>query len=481
MPHYKTFVKNLGLIGLVQSIVRFKGLILLPILTKSLGAESYGVWTQITVTISLLGPLLLLGAPDAMMRFLPATKDQKDAQKQIWSIAVFIIAITLLAASVFFLFAQQIGGVLQIPSQFIILLAIILIFGSANSILLSVFSAFQEMSRFALFLFILAAGETALVAISISAGYGILGAMASMVFIRLAVFLVVFAMVLKKIGLSFPNFARIKEYLAFSLPTFFGGTFYWLVQSSDRYLITGFLGVLFVGYYAPAYALALLINIIFLPIGLVLPQTLSKLFSEDRIQTIQTYLTYSLKYVLLLTIPAAFGLAVLSNQLLTILTTREIAANSSYVVPFVAVSMMLYGIYGIFSQALFLFKKTKIIGTIWAGSAMLNIGLNILFIPFLGILGAALTTLLAYIFSLSLTWYFSIKYLPFRIDWLSIGKSAAAASIMAILLVIAHPVGFAQTLIAVILGAALYGVLTLALKNFNQKEMRFFKTLLRRT
>lgn len=478
MSHYKKFVKNLWLIGLVQTVVRFKGLILLPILTKVLGAESYGIWAQITVTISLLGPLLLLGSPAAMIRFLPATKDPKDIQKQIWSIAIFIMAVTLSVASIFLFFSGPIGELLKIPSQLIFLLAIILILGSANSILLSVLQAFQEMGKFAAFLFILATGETILIATSISLGYGLLGAVLSMILIRFAVFLVVSAIIFKKIGITLPDFARLREYLAFSIPTLGGGLSYWLVQASDRYLIVGFLGVLFVGYYAPAYALALLINAFFLPIGLVLPQILAQLFSEDKIQIIQTYLSYSLKYILLLTIPAAFGLAALSNQLLSILTTKEIATNASYIIPFVATSMVLYGIYGIFSQVLYLFKKTKIVGVIWVGVAILNIILNIILIPLFGILGAALTTLLAYIIALALTWYFSTQYLSFAIDWTSIGKSIIASSFMAAAIVTFQPTGLIQTLTAIVLGALFYGTLTFIFKNLNQKEVQFFKELL---
>lgn len=479
MSHYKKFVKNLWLIGLVQIIIRFKGLILLPILTKVLGAESYGIWAQITITISLLGPLLLLGTPAAMMRFLPISKDPKDIQKQIWSTAVFIMTVTLFVASILLLFSEPIGELLQIPSQLIFLLAIILIFGSANSILLSVLQAFQEMGKFAMFLLILAVGETILVAISIITGYGLLGAVLSMILIRFAVFLVIFTIILKKIGISLPDFAKIRTYLTFSLPALGGDLSYWLVQVSDRYLIVGFMGVLFVGYYAPAYALALLINVFFLPIGLVLPQTLAKLFSEDKIQMIQTHLTYSLKYILLLTIPAAFGLSALSNQFLSILTTREIAINVSFIIPFVATSMVLYGIYGIFAQILYLFKKTKIVGIIWAGVAILNIILNIILIPIFGILGAALTTLLAYIIALALTWYFSTKYLSFVIDWTSIGKNIIASSLMAAAIIAFHPTGLIQTLTAIVLGALFYGILILALKTFKKNEIEFFKSFLK--
>ena len=44
MTSYKKFTKDVGLAGIVQVVGALKGLILLPILTKTLGAEFYGIW-----------------------------------------------------------------------------------------------------------------------------------------------------------------------------------------------------------------------------------------------------------------------------------------------------------------------------------------------------------------------------------------------------------------------------------------------------
>jgi O-antigen/teichoic acid export membrane protein len=56
MKEYKLFAQRIGLVGIVSLIVNLKGLILIPILTKTLGAEAYGIWSIIVVTISLLSP-----------------------------------------------------------------------------------------------------------------------------------------------------------------------------------------------------------------------------------------------------------------------------------------------------------------------------------------------------------------------------------------------------------------------------------------
>ena len=53
MNPYKKYAKNVGLASIVNIISTLTGLILLPILTKSLGAELYGIYALILVTILL--------------------------------------------------------------------------------------------------------------------------------------------------------------------------------------------------------------------------------------------------------------------------------------------------------------------------------------------------------------------------------------------------------------------------------------------
>lgn len=45
MPEYKLFAQRVGLVGIVNLIVSLRGLILIPILTKTLGTDAYGIWS----------------------------------------------------------------------------------------------------------------------------------------------------------------------------------------------------------------------------------------------------------------------------------------------------------------------------------------------------------------------------------------------------------------------------------------------------
>ena len=46
MEEYKLFIKRLGLVGLSNILVSLSAIILIPILTKTLSIQDYGVWVQ---------------------------------------------------------------------------------------------------------------------------------------------------------------------------------------------------------------------------------------------------------------------------------------------------------------------------------------------------------------------------------------------------------------------------------------------------
>ena len=188
---------------------------------------------------------------------------------------------------------------------------------------------------------------------------------------------------------------------------------------------------------------------------------------------------YSLKYFLLIAIPSVVGITIFAKELLKIFSTTEIAINSYFVTPLVGTSIIFFGIYSIFAQIFAIKKNTKIVGIIWFLGAALNLGLNFVLIPIWGILGAAITTLLAYSFTLITGWIFAYKLFPFPIDWLSIIKSLFAAGIMALAIVFIHTSKTSILILAIIFGGVVYLSVLLISKSFDSKELLLFRNLLK--
>lgn len=82
---------------------------------------------------------------------------------------------------------------------------------------------------------------------------------------------------------------------------------------------------------------------------------------------------------------------------MTILTTQGLATNGYFITPLIATATMVVGSVEVLLLPFTLRKQTAILGWIWITCAILNFGLNLILIPYLGIVGAALTTFLAFL------------------------------------------------------------------------------------
>ena len=480
MSSYQKFVKNVGMVGITNSLILLQRLLLLPLITKILGAESYGIWIQIVVTINLIAPLARLGLNESIIRFLAVKKDRHEIQEGVYSVLTLVLALALAIAFLLVIFANPIANFFRAEIILVNILAFIIIFESLNLILFSVLLTFQEVGKYALFTLLKVFLESGLIIAAVFLGYGLLGAVTSLLIVGVTMFLILFSLLLKRIGIKIPTFSPIREYLHFSLPRMVSGISYWTVAFGDRYLVGFFLGTLFVGYYAPAYTLGNVLNFFLYPFFVVLPAILATSFDKNRIEEVKTYLRYSFKYFLMIAIPSVLGLSILSKELLLILSTQEIASNSYYVTPFIALSILLYGITSFHGQILRLVKKTKIQGSIWMAAALLNLGLNIIFIPLFGILGAAITTLLSYALAFLLIRYVASKELRLEVDWKFVMKSVMASLVMVAAIIWFSPTGLSEIIMAIILGALLYGSLIFLLKGVSKTEIELLKGLIRR-
>jgi len=480
MPEYKLFAQRVGLIGITNLLVNLRGLILIPILTKTLGAEGYGIWAQVIVTISLITPAVTLGLQSAVIRFLAAERDRREIQEGFYSSSVLIFFVSVLASLFLFIFSEFIaaslfGGATEVVK----LIAVIIPFWNLDTTLFSLFTAFNQMKRYSIFRIGETFGEVGLVAYMVLSDFGIFGAVISLLIIRIVIIFVMSVLVIREIGVKIPVFFKIKPYLHYGLPLVPSKIFTWIAASSDRYVIVYFLGIAPVGIYSAAYNIGHAVIYMFLaPISFVLVPTLSRLYDDKKIEEVKTHLRYSLKYFLMFAIPVAFGVSVLAKQILTILATSEFVYTGSLVIPFVALSTVLSGIYSIIGIILILVKKTKIYGLTWGMAALTNLSLNIVFVPYIGILGAAIATLITFAIATVITVRVSFKYLKFDFDWSFILKSIVASVIMSLIVWQLNPIGTLNILVSIGVSAVVYFIMLVLLKGITKEEVGFLRSLM---
>jgi O-antigen/teichoic acid export membrane protein len=336
----------------------------------------------------------------------------------------------------------------------------------------------QNIKKYSSFNFMKVFLSLLLVTYLVLSKWGILGAIMGFLIADILMFTIMSTFVVLDLGISLPRFKNIKEYLSFGMPTIPGNLSSWIVNSSNRYVIGLLMGTTFVGYYSPGHALGNMINIFIAPIAFMLTTALSKHYDENELEEVKVILSFSLKCFLALGIPSAFGISLLSRPLLEALSTPEIAAHGYMVTPFITLSMLFSGVYAVMAQIIILEKKTMITGTIWIAAAALNLGLNLLITPFIGILGAAIATLVAFALASILTIYYTNKSLKIYFSLNFVLKSIAASLVMSLLLLNLNPVGAVELLLAIASGALVYFAILILLKGITVGEIYFLKELL---
>ena len=478
---YQKFAKDVAIIGVTQVLLALSGVVFLPLITKTLGAHDYGIWAQVQVTIGLVLGFVGLGLPYAMTRFLPAKTNKEEIREEFYSVFCVVFLATALVSILLIVFADFLAGAFFDGATIIVrITGLIILVWSLDWVFLSFFRTFRQMKKYAVFVVADTYGQVGLIAYLLLNGNGILSIVLVVLAVKAIIFLILFFLIKSQIGIKRPRFSNIREYLNFGLPTVPGNVAAWVVASSDRYVIGYFLGAASIGVYSAGYSLGSLIMMPAAVLGFVLPPALSKLYDEGRMDEVKIHLSYSLKYVLALAIPFVFGAAILAQPVLRLFSTAEIAGQGYLIPPLVALSTLFYDAYVVIAHILVVSKKTKVMGLIWIIAGVVNLGLNILVVPRWGILGAALTTLIAYSLALGIGSYYSVREFKFSIDWRFILKSLVASGAMSAVIWAIAPQETPATVLAVLAGTATYGIAVFLLKGFRREELKFFRELFHR-
>lgn len=473
MVSYRKFARDVGFIGTVQILTSLGTFFLLPIITKTLGTYDYGLWAQINVIVSLVSSFALMGLSMGFVRFLSAETEKKMIREALYSILFFVVISGFLASLLIYMFAEPLAtfGFKDPKATYFIQAGSALIFLSVvESISLFYFRVFRQIKKYSYFTLFETFGKLFFILILSKMGYGLLGVIVATILIQSSILLISFVIIVSQIGFTIPRFTHIKEYLQFSLPLTPSSLVRWITESSDRFLVTYFLGLGNAGVYSAAYSIGNLIQLFASPLQLILLPELSKLFDEDKIDQVRIYLSHSLRYFLLITIPAVFGLSALAKPLLGIFTTQDFLSGW-VVIPIIALSGLLAGIFQIFVNIMLLVKETKSATYINIVAAISNVLLNLLLIPSIGILGAALSTLISYFLMIVLCIHISMKHFVFNYYYYDIAK-CVFSSVAMYLFVSSFDISNAYELFGVAaMGVFVYVFLMLIIGGFSKCEL----------
>jgi O-antigen/teichoic acid export membrane protein len=280
------------------------------------------------------------------------------------------------------------------------------------------------------------------------------------------------------VGISTPSFSVVKPYLPYTLPILPSVLCYWFINLGDRYVIGYFMGADAVGVYSASYGLGAVLGLFYAPLTSTLFPAMVHCYESNKIQELKMHLKYSLKFFLMFAIPSFFGLSVLSKSLLVTLATSEFV-EGYVVISIVALATVLFSCSSINTHVLNLFKETKKVGMIYSVSASINVVMNIILVPLVGIVGAAIATLITFAVHLFVVSKISFKRLPYDIDFKFIRKSVISSVIMGFAIWKLNPFGAINILVSIGVAAAIYFGFMVLLKGFTRDEYEFLKGMLR--
>jgi O-antigen/teichoic acid export membrane protein len=214
--------------------------------------------------------------------------------------------------------------------------------------------------------------------------------------------------------------------LTYSTPLVFSSIAVWVSLYIDRMMINHFLGIDDVGIYGIGHRIASIVGLVMIGVqGALTPL----IFSNYKNPNTPAQLEQIFRIFLLFAMLMFLFLTLFASDILVIMTTPSFYPASTVVI-FLVPTILLSNMY-IFAPGISIAKKTHLIVWINIAGGLLNVGLNYILIPSLGIEGAGLATMLSYLMTFSA--YTAIGQRFYRIphNWQKIFAAVALAGILA--------------------------------------------------
>lgn len=258
----------------------------------------------------------------------------------------------------------------------------------------------------------------------------------------------------------------LSELLRYGLPLTICNALGYILSSSDRLMIKSFLGNSVVGIYSASYNVVdRTITSVFLGITIAAFPSIIATLEKEGTQAASRQMTNNAIIIAIVTIPAAFGLIALNQQIAQFLLGASFRDGAAMIMPYIAVSSLISGFQVHFFDHIFhLGKKTVLQMLAIAPAAALKILLNYLLLPIYGIKAAIFSSIVCSMTAIICSIYLGRRIMRFHFPFMEVAKILLASLVMLYGLTRLH---FANTLsgilLATFLGVCIYVAMSLAL------------------
>lgn len=400
MQGYRYLLKNIGLLTISQFGTKFLVFLLVPLYTSVLSTAEYGSYELFTTTINLLVPIVTLNISDAVLLFaLDKTKENSEVLSVGLKYAVIGFAL-----STIFLILNSIINLLPAINEYCFYFPLLFILTVINSIFFGFARGIDCVKEIAVGGII---SSTTMIGCNLLLllvfKCGVHGYFVANIISLL------FQSVYLYVSCKLWNYMRIKineeleeEMKNYSIPLIINNVGWWVNNSSDRYIVTWICGVSINGIYSVGYKIPSILNMFQSIFNQVWTMSAVKDFDSDDSKGFfsKMYELYNCGMVLVCSVIVAT-----SRLLAHVLYAQDFFEAWKYV-PFLTMSIVFGALSGFFGGIFAAAKDSKLFGISTMIGAIVNVVLNIVLIYFIGPIGAAVATLVAFF----LVWLIRLKH-----------------------------------------------------------------------
>lgn len=394
----------------------------LPILTNNLSIVDYGLWGLIFTTNNLTMPFTGLGLPSALSRYGPSYENNKF-KSSFSSLFLFKTVTTSIVSLVIILFSNQISIIFfENRIELVRLISLFIFISTFEPLFTRVLRIKRKIRTVSIYNLLVGYTTILLYLTFFSYSSNIESLFKIFIIYKLLSILIIAYICRHFISVKSFDLAVIKKFYKYGIHTLVSSISFWYINLSDRFIMASLIGSYSLGIYTASYQIGTIPRIFSGIITYILLVALSKLYDEGKMNEVKNHLSLSLLIFLSLSILFCFGAILFSREILIFLTTNEISISGWKTTVIVSFAHLFLGITTIFNYSLLLTKKVKLLSTIWSIALVINIGLNFILIPMLGIEGAALATMASYFLIMMIIIHKSRTLLKFEIPTLQIFK-----------------------------------------------------------
>ncbi len=410
MNKKKQLVKNTIIIFFGRVCTQLISFFLLPLYTSYLNTSEYGIVDLIQTYVTLFVPIITLELEMSIFRYLVDARSSKKETNKLISNNFFVLFVSLFIFTCLYLI---INCFINIPFRWIILIDVFVCVLSGN--FLQIARGFGKTLDFSISCIL--TGLTTVISNIILIIFFHMGAEGMIISMALAngvcsLYLFIRLKLYSKIKLQKVDFKLLKEMYKYSLPLIPNGISWWIVNVSDRSIISWILGAGANGLYAISNKFPTIISSLTGIFNLSWAESAAlHINSKDRDEFFSDITNTVIKLF------SALGVGMIACMpfVFPILIDQKYLEAYNYI-PFLILGTVFNVVICLYSQVYLAKKLSKQVATTAIIGAIINVIINFLLIRKLGLYAASLSTAISY-FVMMLYRHFDLKkYINIKIE-----------------------------------------------------------------